>query len=188
MVRLRGGEATSYALGMEIILVAMTTSAPPGSALGPEFNSFLFASIGEDRNGMEVSVLSGLAQSDLDPWQEAAKLAELPRKTAIERLASLIETLPGRAWAYPEAKVVATRLIGLLPHSITQNSTSSQTPHTLGGMMNSRPWWIYVMLMSFVLGSQFILASRQLRPTAHHADVTAADDTPRPQPPVASGP
>jgi hypothetical protein len=169
------------------MLVAMTTSSPPGSALRPEFNSFLFASIGQDRNGMEVSVLSGLAQSDLDPWQEAAKLAELPVKTAIERLASLIETLPGRAWAYPEAQVVATRLIGLLPHSITENPASSQTPHTFGGMMNSRPWWIYVMLMSFVLGSQFILAGRQLPPAAHQADVTAADDAARPQPPVASG-
>ncbi len=136
---------------------------------------------------MQVSVLSGLAQSDLDPWQEAAKLAELPGKTAIERLASLIETLPGRAWAYPEAQAVATRLIGLLPHSITENSTSSQAPHTLGAMINSRPWWIYVMLMSFVLGSQFILATRQLPPTAHQADVTAAGDAARPQPPMASG-
>jgi len=165
----------------------MTTSAPSGSVLRPEFNSFLFASIGEGRNGVEMSVLSGLAQSDLDPWQEAAKLAELPGKTAIERLALLIETLPGRDWAYPEAQVVATRLIGLLPHSITKTSPSSQTPHTLGGMMDSRPWWIYVMVMSFVLGSQFILASRQLPPTAQHADVTTTDDTARPRPPVASG-
>jgi len=167
--------------------VAVMPSALPGSALRSEFDTFLFASIGADRNGMELSVLSGLAQSDLDPWQEAAKLAELPGKSAVERLASLIESLPGRAWAYPEAQAVATRLIGLLPHSIADNATSSQTPHTLGAMMNSRPWWIYVMLMSFVLGSQFILASRQLPPTAHHADVISADDVARPQPAVASG-
>jgi hypothetical protein len=123
---------------MERILVAVMTSAPLVSVLKPEFNSFLFASIGEDRNGMQVSVLSGLAQSDLDPWQEAAKLAELPGNIATERLASLFETLPGRAWTHPEAQAVATRLIGLLPHSITENSRASQTPHTLGAMMNSR--------------------------------------------------
>jgi hypothetical protein len=35
-----------------------------------EFNDFLFAPIGEDSNGMLVSVLSGLARLDVDPWQE----------------------------------------------------------------------------------------------------------------------
>ena len=47
---------------------------------GAEFNDFLFAPIGEDGNGMLVSVLSGLARLDVDPWQEAAKLAQLPGK------------------------------------------------------------------------------------------------------------
>ena len=51
----------------------MTTA--PMSVPGSEFNDFLFAPIGEDKNGMLVSVLSGLARSDVDPWQEAAKLA-----------------------------------------------------------------------------------------------------------------
>jgi len=36
---------------------------------------------------MLVSVLSGLARSDVDPWQEAATLAELPGETATQRLA-----------------------------------------------------------------------------------------------------
>ena len=94
---------------------------------------------------MEVSVLSGLARSDLDPWLEAAKLAELPGKSAVERLASLIETLPGRVWAQPEARAVATRLIALLPHPHAGSASSSQASHSLGAMMNSRPWWVYVM-------------------------------------------
>jgi hypothetical protein len=41
--------------------------------LGPEFENFLFAPIGEDSNGMVLSVLSALARLDIDPWQEAAK-------------------------------------------------------------------------------------------------------------------
>ena len=53
---------------------------------GAEFNDFLFAPIGEDRNGMLVSVLSGLARLDVDPWQEAADLAQLPGETATQRL------------------------------------------------------------------------------------------------------
>jgi hypothetical protein len=167
--------------------VTMMKRAAPNSALRPEFDTFLFASIGEDRGGMEVSVLSGLARSDLDPWLEAAKLAELPGKTAVERLASLIETLPGRVWAQPEARAVATRLIALLPHPHADNASSSQASHSLGAMMNSRPWWVYVMLMSFVLGSQFIIASRQLPTTTDRAVVNSAVDVAPPQPPVNSG-
>ena len=64
---------------------------------GSEFNDFLFAPIGEDRNGMLVSVLSGLARSDVDPWQEAAKLAQLPGEAATKELAALIGALPDRA-------------------------------------------------------------------------------------------
>ena len=47
------------------------------SYLGSEFDDFLFAPIGEERNGMPLSVVSALARSDLDPWQEAAQLARL---------------------------------------------------------------------------------------------------------------
>jgi hypothetical protein len=58
--------------------------------LGREFDDFLFAPIGEEPNGMSLSVVSALARSNVDPWQEAAKLARLPAKTATQRLASLI--------------------------------------------------------------------------------------------------
>ena len=70
---------------------AATASIPKA-----EFNEFLFAPIGEDRNGMLVSVLSALARLDVDPWLEAAKLAQLPGETATRRLASLIGSLNDR--------------------------------------------------------------------------------------------
>ena len=70
-------------------VVEMTHSASV-SHLGSEFDDFLFAPIGEDRNGMLLSVLSALARLDVDPWQEAAQLAGLPGETATQRLASLI--------------------------------------------------------------------------------------------------
>ena len=71
------------------------------SVPGSEFNDFLFAPIGEDRNGMLVSVLSGLARSDVDPWQEAAKLAQLPGEAATKELAALIGALPDGAGLVP---------------------------------------------------------------------------------------
>jgi len=49
------------------------------AALGAEFDDFLFAIIGDDRNGMQLSVVSVLARMDLDPWHEAATLAASPR-------------------------------------------------------------------------------------------------------------
>ena len=145
-------------------------------SLTPEFNTFLFAQIGKNSNGMQVSVLSGLAQSDLDPWAEAAELAQLPRKSAIERLAFLIGKMPNRGWAYPDAITVATRLIALLPK---QFAGSHEPPgQTFSGVMNSKPWWVYVALMSFVLGSQFLIASHQSPPHADTAAVKASRNAP----------
>jgi hypothetical protein len=84
----------------------MTRSAL-GSLLGPEFDDFLFAPIGEDRNDMPLSVVSALARLDIDPWQEADKLARLPRETATQRLASLIAALPEG----PSAHLAPERLL-----------------------------------------------------------------------------
>jgi hypothetical protein len=172
---------------METILVAVTMRAAPGSGLRPDFDMFLFASIGEDGNGMQVSVLSGLARSDLDPWQEAAKLAELPGKTAVERLAALIETLPGKAWARPDARAVATRLIALLPRTLAGNVAAGQTSDSLGAMIKSRSWWVYVLLMVLMFGSQILIASQQPPPAAYRADVNSSGEAAPPQPPMQSG-
>jgi len=38
----------------------------------PEMDPFLFASVGEELGGVPLSVLSALAQLDLDPRNEAA--------------------------------------------------------------------------------------------------------------------
>jgi hypothetical protein len=55
-----------------VVEMTRTVSIPgPGS----DFDAFLFAPVGEERNGMLLSVLSALARLDVDPWQEAARLA-----------------------------------------------------------------------------------------------------------------
>jgi hypothetical protein len=61
---------------------------------GSEFDDFLLAPIGEDNGGMLLSVLSALARLDVDPWEEAARLAELPGDKATRKLAALIAALP----------------------------------------------------------------------------------------------
>ena len=87
---------------------------------------------------MLVSVLSGLARSDVDPWQEAAKLAQLPGETATKELAALIGALPDRAASYPDPRTIAARLIALLPRSRRFDGGPQQDTMTLGRLLKSR--------------------------------------------------
>jgi hypothetical protein len=180
-------ERELHSIGTEKILVVVISRTAPASLRKPEFDKFLFSSLGEDRNGMEVSVLSGLARSDLDPWHEAAKLADLPGKTAIERLIVIIEMLPGKVLTHTEARAVATRLIALLPRTQADDTSVSQPPNNLGAAINSRSWLVYAMLMSFVLGSQFVIAIWHRQPPTQQGDVGSAGVMLPTQPPVNSG-
>ncbi|HEV8015634.1 MAG TPA: hypothetical protein VGP48_08875 [Stellaceae bacterium] len=79
------------------------------------FNDFLYAPVGEEGNGMVLTTLSALARIGVDPWDEAARLSELPTETATKRLASVISGIPHSQW--PESSVgdIVARLIALLP-------------------------------------------------------------------------
>ena len=92
--------------------MSRAVSIPP---LGTEFNDFLFASLGEDKNGMQLSVVSALARLDVDPWQVAAELAGLPRRGATQRLLSLIELLPPELPLHQHADTTAVSLLARLP-------------------------------------------------------------------------
>lgn len=88
----------------------------PEYSLGhSEFNDFLFASIGEKEGGSELTVLSALARLGLDPWKEAARLAELPKDAATAALAASIVRLPEGVLTLPDARSVALRLVDRLP-------------------------------------------------------------------------
>ena len=81
----------------------------------PEFDRFLFASVGEEVDGVPLSVLSALARLELDPWDEAARLAHLTREAAADQLASMIGRLSDRRWSLSEARRIAGRLVERLP-------------------------------------------------------------------------
>lgn len=88
----------------------------PEYALGhSRYNAFLFASVGEEGNGVSLTVLSALTRLGLDPWQEAARLSDLPREAAARALAATIATLPEGDWKASDSGVIATRLVGWLP-------------------------------------------------------------------------
>jgi hypothetical protein len=78
------------------------------------FDRFLCAPLFE-QDGMTVSVLSALARLDLDPWVEAARLAELAKYQAVNSLAATIWKGNSDRWSAVEASLQAERLIDLLP-------------------------------------------------------------------------
>jgi hypothetical protein len=90
--------------------------APPRfyAPLRPDLHNFLFATVGEERNGIPLSMISALAQLGLDPWDEASRLCSLAKQEAVERLAGLILRLPGTRRP-SEARQIAFGLIDVLP-------------------------------------------------------------------------
>ena len=65
------------------------------------------------------------SRQNIDPWQLAARLTQLPKAQAVKMLASIVEESGSRRWSPSEANEVAVRLIGLLP---SQNSFSLAPP------------------------------------------------------------
>jgi len=96
-------------------VIEMTNSASV-SNITLEFDSFLFERIDKNSEGTPISVLSVLARLGVDPWEEAARLAQLPRLAAAKSLASMIAAaMPGAPSACLDAGAVSDRLISLLP-------------------------------------------------------------------------
>jgi len=102
------------------------TAAP--RFLGPEFNRFLFAMVGTDRHGGQLTVLSALARLDLDAWAEAATLARLPRDTAISKLSAILRRLPEFPQLVQETGGGVARLIALLPGSALPKHVAKVLP------------------------------------------------------------
>ncbi len=95
------------------------TLATATSAFESRFDQFLYAAVREDPDGTPLTVLSVLARLNIDPWKEAAKLAQLPGEAAAQALAVLISALP-KGSTTPDSETIAARLITLLPHRSEQ--------------------------------------------------------------------
>jgi hypothetical protein len=85
------------------------------SLLHSNLNEFLFAAVGDQQNGMPLNVVSGLTRLGLDPWEEAARLAALPRGRAAETLAPIIARLPFDRSQSSDDLIISRQLVELLP-------------------------------------------------------------------------
>ncbi|OOY16183.1 hypothetical protein [Thioclava sp. DLFJ4-1] len=81
----------------------------------PAMERFLYASVGEDRNGSIVTVLSALARLDLDPWEVTAELVSSGREAAVSRLSTLLSRCRDVPALATENGEVARTLAPLLP-------------------------------------------------------------------------
>ena len=103
------------------------------STLSASYDDFLFAPVCEEANGMRVSVLSALARMNVDPWEEATRLAAMPKAIAEKTLLSILDLVSGKSWKSPEAAAIAARLVRLLPQpgeAATVATTATATAAT----------------------------------------------------------
>jgi hypothetical protein len=121
-------------------------SAGAHSGLSAEYDNFLYSAISDDTNQIPVSVLSVLARHDIDPWHEAAQLAQMPKTTAIARLASMISSVNLDLTPQSSAEIIATRLIELLP------MTSAPGASRRVGIPHVRPGSRLAMIAGIAIG------------------------------------
>lgn len=123
----------------------------------PEFDRFLHASVGEDRNGYAVTVLSALARLGLDPWEETAELIALRRDDARARLAALLARFRDVTALASDHGRVARDLSQLLPDGRT-SGTLNRTASTAAGDHPGKRGAIWTALaIIFVLFQMFMV-------------------------------
>ena len=110
---------------------------------------------------MLLTVLSVLARRNVDPWREAAKLAQLPVATATDQLASVIAELPEGPSVRPDPATMAARLITLLPRWVGSKAQAREPAAPgAGGKIKSRTI-IFAVAVVLVLGTQYFMENRR---------------------------
>lgn len=91
-----------------------------------DLNPFLFAGIGTEVNGSELTVLSLLARLGSDPWAEAGVLASMPKAASIDWLAERIGRIELAAHNGLDARAIASSLLLLLPSQAELSGISAR--------------------------------------------------------------
>jgi len=125
-----------------------TISNPRTSSPTSRYDHFLFARICEEANGTPLTVLSAFARLDVDPWEEATRLATMSKTAAKTALVSILDLIPGERWKQSEADGIASRLIRLLPEE-RDVPTAAVTSEKFGGLQSN--FWLVWMVLAIVM-------------------------------------
>ena len=145
----------------------------PYNTLNPEFDDFLFAPIGEEGNGMSLSVMSALTRLNIDPWREAAQLSALSRDKAVEALAPIIARLPGGRWAAVDIPAIAHRLVDILPRhdAVIQSVTAMR----VGRKARTRTIYVIFLVILSMIYFGFVAQRQPSSPNSNPAPAASSD-------------
>ncbi len=162
-------------------------SAVTTPRLGREFDRFLYASVGEDKNGMPLTVLSALARVDVDPWEEASKLWQLPQECAVTQLASLLGAPRHVPVVGLDPSRVAAAMIALLPpcprdrvppvlKAALAQAAPIKNPAVVSTLLTVMTFVIFMMLSQWLMGG--LEAARPVQPPPTPVPATESPSTP----------
>jgi hypothetical protein len=156
-----------------------------------QLDDFLYAPIGDERNGTTLTVLSALARQDIHPWREAATSAQMPRESATLRMSSLTVDLRERPPSRLDPEAVAARLVARLPLSVVAASARNKAlPRARG--VNYSGLFIFLALAAVLLGARVVIAIRELPASVDsaHTSMSSASSPPvsTPSQPIATSP
>jgi hypothetical protein len=155
------------------------TLRPAFSLINSEFNEFLFASVGDEENGMPLSVISALTRLGIDPWEQAAKLSALPLSVAESTLAPMIARLPAGSWLPSDAKSIAARLVMLLPRR-RPTAPSERQGHAVKVVNSQTALWAVCIILA-AIGVVSIALNGELPWNADRVSAPAYDSAQSPQ-------
>jgi hypothetical protein len=131
-------------------------------ALRTDLNDFLFTPVANDANGMHLTMLSALARSGVDPWEEAARLAALSQENATQTVVQMLAGVPNGPPPGDQTTIMAARLVAQLHSSSAPRlkpvSTTGETPRedelpllSFSTIPVRVRWSIYVLAGLFVV-------------------------------------
>ena len=97
---------------------------------------------------------------DVDPWEEAARLAAMPKAIIGRTLVSTLDSVPGRSWNPAETEVIAARLVRLLPDQSQGRAIASTAIARIG---TQQAYWL--VWLGFALAISLLYPHHQATTT-----------------------
>ncbi len=137
-----------------------------------EYNDFLFAAVGEEKIGM---VLTALTRLDIDPWQEAARLADLSKEAALRTFTATIAKLPEGDWKASDSEAIAQRLLNWLPGKSIKAVPSVAVKRSITDRikLGLAPWLVWgALAIAVFLVTVYLQADHNLEPAPRGGGTT----------------